>query len=161
MPEGPTRHALITRSDFRRHLAAKSGEIAPSDVVALLAQASQLRAKAKRDGRDHPLLATHVETALGLLEDHAAARCPQIPYHTVAVLAAALFYYVDPVDVVPDFLPKVGTSDDGLMLEMAFRLAAPGIERYRAWRDMGAPERHDALPPVPAAARKARPAPRP
>ena len=83
------------------------------------------------------MLASRIRLALDLLEDHAAGRCSQIPYHTVAVLAAAVFYYVDPVDVVPDIIPKVGTSDDGIMLELAFRLAAPGIDRYRAWKGAG------------------------
>ena len=42
-------------------------------------------------------------------------------------LAAAVFYYLAPVDVIPDVLPGIGTSDDALVVELAFgrRTSAP------------------------------------
>src|SRR5690606_20037945 len=74
------------------------------------------------------------ELALQLVNEHAAGACPQIPYQTVAMLAVALLYLSDPIDVIPDWIPGVGSSDDALVFELAFQLARPGIERYCAWK---------------------------
>jgi uncharacterized membrane protein YkvA (DUF1232 family) len=126
-------------ADFRGYLVAKAAEVAPADVAALVAQRDRLRARARREAPAHLVFHRRLELALTLLDDHVAGRCPQIPYQTVGVLAAALFYYLAPVDVVPDFIAAVGTSDDALVLEIAFGLGAPGIERYLAWKDIRDP----------------------
>ena len=47
-----------------------------------------------------------------------------------------LLYLLDPNDVIPDCLPDIGTSDDALVLELAFEMGAAGIERYCTWKDI-------------------------
>lgn len=136
MPRSPSRSAAGTLrpADFLQHLVEKAAEMAPEDLGTLVSHREQLSQEAERDAADHPLIKPRVELALAVIDDHIAGRCPQIPYQPITYLAAALFYYLDPVDVIPDFLPKVGTSDDALVLELAFRLAAPGVDRYLTWR---------------------------
>jgi uncharacterized membrane protein YkvA (DUF1232 family) len=140
----------LRASDFRTYLVAKAGEIAPTDVTVLVAQATRLRQRAARDAAQHAILAPQVELALGLLGDHVAGRCPQIPYQTVALLTAALLYYLSPIDVIPDFVPGIGTSDDALVLQLAFTLGSAGIGRYCAWKGI------DALPAVSRPSRRTR-----
>jgi len=41
------------------------------------------------------------------LKDHAAGRCPQIPYYSISLLAAGVTYLADQLDFVPDFLPRI------------------------------------------------------
>jgi uncharacterized membrane protein YkvA (DUF1232 family) len=124
--------------DFRQHLLRHAAEIAPADVTALLARGPALRRRAVVDGRTRPALRRDVELALALLRDHAAGRIPHVPYRAVTLLAAALFYYLDPLDVIPDFVPGVGTADDALMLACAHAEGADGVRRYRAWCQAGA-----------------------
>lgn len=125
--------SVLRPADFRAYLLAKAAEIAPTDVSGLVAQARTLRARAARDRAERPMFARRVEVALALLQDHAKGAAPQIPYATVATLAAALFYYLDPIDVIPDFLPHVGTGDDALILEIAFGQTAAGVQRWLDW----------------------------
>jgi uncharacterized membrane protein YkvA (DUF1232 family) len=139
MPRATRREGRSSRlrpADFRAYLRAKAETIAPADVARLAAHASDLRARAVRHASDHPLLARRLALAVDLVGDHMAERCPQIPYYTVALLAAALYYFVAPIDVVPDFLPGVGMSDDALVIELAVGLGAAGVERYLAWKGL-------------------------
>ncbi len=110
--------------------------IAPGDVESLLGQAASARRKLAAHAQAPPRLQRQLDIALRMLGDHAARRCPQIPYHTVALLAAAVLYFLRPVDAVPDWLPRVGLSDDALIFELAFELGQAGVERYCAWKEI-------------------------
>lgn len=123
-------HALLSATDFERHLQVHSATIAPADVTALVGQASALRARLTGERAVHPILAERAGIALQLLADHCHGACPQIPYSTVSLLATALYYYLAPMDVIPDFIPRAGTADDAIVLDIAWRMAAPGIRRY-------------------------------
>ena len=139
--------------DFRSHLLRHAAEIAPADVTALVARATELRRRALADGRTHPALRHDVELALALLRAHAAGSIPHVPYRTVGLLAAALYYYLDPLDVIPDFVPVAGTADDALVLACAHKEGADGVRRYRAWCEL---EREEAATPSPGRPPRAR-----
>jgi uncharacterized membrane protein YkvA (DUF1232 family) len=128
------RQSYLQPGDFQRYLQEKAMLIAPGDVETLVAQRDQVLAKIERDCGDHDLLRRQLHMAIELLHDHATGRIPQIPYHTISVLAAAVLYFMNPVDVIPDFISGVGTSDDALLLELAVEMVWPGIERYCIWK---------------------------
>lgn len=129
-PKKSSRQPYLRPADFQRYLLEKAVLIAPGDVEPLVAQWEQVIAKIERDCGDHELLRRQLLLAIDLLRDHANERIPQIPYHTIAILTAAVLYFMNPVDVIPDFISGVGTSDDALLLEIAFEIGWPGIERY-------------------------------
>jgi uncharacterized membrane protein YkvA (DUF1232 family) len=52
------------------------------------------------------------------------------------MLTAGLAYLVDELDLIPDFLPGIGTLDDALVMAMACRLAEDGLRRYCTWKEI-------------------------
>jgi uncharacterized membrane protein YkvA (DUF1232 family) len=128
------REPYLQPNDFRRHLLEKSVLMAPGDVEALVGIRDEVLAKIVRDCGEHDLLRTQLRVAIDLLEDHVTHRSPQIPYHTISVVAAAVLYFMNPLDVIPDFIGEVGKSDDALLVELAFEMVWPGIERYCLWK---------------------------
>jgi uncharacterized membrane protein YkvA (DUF1232 family) len=132
----PHLQSYLKPDDFRRYLQEKTSLIAPGDVESLLAQRDQIVAKIARDCGEHELLRRQLHLAVELLQDHANERSPQIPYHTISVLTVALLYFMNPVDVIPDFIEGVGTSDDALLVELAVEMGWPGIERYCTWKSI-------------------------
>jgi uncharacterized membrane protein YkvA (DUF1232 family) len=136
-PEVPSRvdMRLLSREDIRKMLLELADRIAPGDVTELLGHEKQLRRRIA--GIDSPhlsLFRDQLVLALDCLRDHARGRCPQIPYFTISLLAGALWYFVDELDAVPDFLPGVGQLDDAVMVAMAFQLGEDGLRRYCVWK---------------------------
>ena len=125
---------LLATSDFTSYLREKAEQLAPADVQSLLGQVDELRHRLDTECTERPRLQRQADLAVRVVDDHATGQCPQIPYYTVSLLAVALLYFADPLDVIPDWIPGIGTSDDALVFELAFQLGRPGIERYCTWK---------------------------
>jgi len=140
---------LLQSRDFTNYLREKSAEIAPGDLETLVEQLPIAVERGRVELTERPRLLRQMELAAHVLDDHVNELCPQIPYHTVSLLAVAMLYYIDPLDVIPDWLPGVGRSDDALVFELAFELGRAGIERYCAFKSIPT----DGLLPAPRVAR--------
>jgi uncharacterized membrane protein YkvA (DUF1232 family) len=149
-PGAARSNALLQPSDFTNYLHEKTEQLAPADLQSLLGQVDTLRQRLIADCGDHPRMQRQAELALRMVTDHAAGHCPQIPYYTVSLLAVALLYFADPLDVIPDWIPRVGTSDDALVFELAFQLGHAGVERYCTWKGLSTDGVLGPLKPTPA-----------
>ena len=126
---------LLNRADIRTIVYELANRLAPADLTALLETESELRARAAElQSEDLALLGGQLSVALDCLRDHLDGACPQIPYYTISLLAAAVSYFADELDVIPDFLPRVGLLDDAVVMAMAYELGRDGLRRYCAWK---------------------------
>jgi uncharacterized membrane protein YkvA (DUF1232 family) len=126
---------ILEARDARAYLLQQALEIAPADLHALVGRKDEvLRKIASDDNPQHEIFHRQLEVSVQLLVDYDAGDCPQIPYFTVGLLTAALFYWLQPVDAIPDFIPGTGTSDDALILELACELGGAGLLRYCDWK---------------------------
>ena len=69
-----------------------------------------------------------------LLKDWMAGRYPIIPWTVVATLVGALLYVLSPLDLIPDFIPVVGFTDDAGVFAVALSFAGADLEKYREWK---------------------------
>ena len=52
---------------------------------------------------------------------------------TIASLAAALFYIISPMDLLPDFIPGIGLLDDAAVLGLLLHSIAQDLAAFRVW----------------------------
>lgn len=139
-PRGPrrTKHAsaaLLTRAEVVQAVLELANKLAPADVGDLLVAESSIHERAAQlPGVPGRRLRGQLELALLCLKDHAAGRCPQIPYFSISLLAAGVAYLADQLDFVPDFLPRIGMLDDAIVMAVACDLARDGLKRYCVWK---------------------------
>jgi len=72
-------------------------------------------------------LAARLPFAADLLAAYYCAFDRQTPLKVKAALLGALAYFVLPTDVIPDFLPVIGYTDDAAVLAAAIKLVASHI----------------------------------
>ena len=69
-----------------------------------------------------------------LIRDNLAKRYTTVPWHTIAAAAATLLYIMNPLDIVPDFIPGLGYVDDGMVVMLAMKMVGKDLEKYKLWR---------------------------
>ena len=58
------------------------------------------------------------------------------PWRTIAAAAAALVYFINPLDLVPDFLPGVGLLDDATVVGLCLKMVRDDLKRYARQNDL-------------------------
>jgi uncharacterized membrane protein YkvA (DUF1232 family) len=152
-PEPVESSPLLPAHEVRVSVREKAAIIAPADVEAILAREAEVFRRAASETA-HPRLRHQAELGLHILKDHSSGRSPQIPYFTISLIAVGLFYFLDEADAIPDWIPGLGTSDDALVLELAFEMGAAGVQRYCDWKGISSDNvlpapGEKALPPRP------------
>jgi uncharacterized membrane protein YkvA (DUF1232 family) len=62
-----------------------------------------------------------------LLAAHYCAFDRQTPLQVKAVLIGAIAYFILPTDLIPDYIPVIGYTDDAAVLAAAIKLVASNI----------------------------------
>ena len=75
-----------------------------------------------------------VMLVFSMLNDYVSGKYDKVPWRIIAVLVGALAYVLTPVDLIPDFIPAIGWSDDCLALAAALSFARMDLEDYKAWK---------------------------
>lgn len=68
-----------------------------------------------------------------LLRAYASGEYRQLPWKTLIRVIAVLIYFVSPIDILPDFLPIVGFTDDIALMLWLFSGLGDDIEKFRQW----------------------------
>jgi uncharacterized membrane protein YkvA (DUF1232 family) len=96
--------------------------------------AERFRAWEKKGGGSSPGdLRRHAALFYKMLRDALSGRYPNAPWASVAALAFALLYLVNPFDLVPDVIPVLGWLDDAAVLAAVGAAAQSDLEDYKRW----------------------------
>ncbi len=71
---------------------------------------------------------------LTLLRAWATGSYKVVPWKSLLLAIAAVLYFVNPFDLVPDFLPLTGLVDDVAVLAYVLRSLQRDLARFRDWR---------------------------
>lgn len=96
-----------------------------------------------RDAYQHMIEHEHVlgavwddlRTSLRLLLAWTDRSYRKVPWASVAILVAALLYFVTPLDVIPDTLGALGFVDDVAVISSAVETVRTELDRFRNWED--------------------------
>jgi uncharacterized membrane protein YkvA (DUF1232 family) len=57
----------------------------------------------------------------------------EVPWQTLMLAAAALIYFVSPIDGISDFLPVIGFTDDAAVILAIWSAVSGDVDRFLAW----------------------------
>jgi uncharacterized membrane protein YkvA (DUF1232 family) len=76
----------------------------------------------------------YLELLFSMLYDSYNGKYP-VPKKTLIVGIFALLYLINPIDIVPDFIPLLGFADDIAALAFAASLIKDDLNKYKVWKN--------------------------
>ena len=70
----------------------------------------------------------------GMLQDYRKGLYSSVPWFTIASIAFALLYVLNPLDLMPDFIPGLGYVDDFAILTVTLRFIETDLHKYLDWK---------------------------
>ncbi len=124
--------AKITSEQAEKELKKYAGRVTLQDLAALLKKQEELWRRVYGPlGR----YMDDVKLLFSLVRDYYRGEYREVPWRVVAAAAGTLLYIMNPLDLIPDFLPGVGKMDDLMVLLACLSLIRSDLERYKGWRD--------------------------
>ncbi|MEE4195677.1 MAG: YkvA family protein [Anaerolineae bacterium] len=56
-----------------------------------------------------------------------------VPWKSIALVIAAIIYFVSPIDLIPDFIPILGLSDDAIVIAFVVKQIQSDLDNFLAW----------------------------
>lgn len=68
-----------------------------------------------------------------LVKAYALGHYREIPWKTLLIVVAAIIYFVNPIDLIPDLIPVAGLTDDFGILVWVYNSLSGEIDKFLAW----------------------------
>jgi uncharacterized membrane protein YkvA (DUF1232 family) len=125
----------MDKNDLLRSATERAKKLA-KDPKALGVLIEQARAKAKAAGDPGGKFAAVREGLQGLIrlvKAWVGGRYRRVPWPTMAMAIASLIYFVNPFDLIPDFIIGTGLLDDATVIAMVLNALKHDIELFKKW----------------------------
>jgi uncharacterized membrane protein YkvA (DUF1232 family) len=123
----------ILKSVFFKKAIDAAGGYAKNSNKLFKLLASVITNEKMLSGESWTELRTKIDLAVRMLRSFAVGEYRVIPWKSITRLIAVLIYFISPIDLIPDFLPVIGLTDDVALLLWLFNALANDLEAYRIW----------------------------
>jgi len=80
-------------------------------------------------------LTDRVKVIVRMLKAYVKGEYKMLPWKSLIILVAALFYFVTPLDLIPDVIPVTGYIDDFTVVLWVFRTLQDDINEFIVWEN--------------------------
>ncbi len=81
-----------------------------------------------------------MKLTISLIKDFKNKSYTDIPWRSIAMIAAAVLYFMNPFDIMPDMLPLFGIADDAMLFAALFKSIRSDLEKYGNWKGINTKE---------------------
>ncbi|BEH12897.1 MULTISPECIES: YkvA family protein [Marinobacter] len=126
--------ALFSERAAATQLKQEADKVAKEDLKPLLERQKAIEEKVRGSGRLQRF-ATDVRLMFSLIRDYWRGDYRAIPWKSIAAIAGALLYVLNPIDLIPDIIFGIGFLDDAGVVALCLKLVESDLHRYAAWKE--------------------------
>ncbi len=79
-------------------------------------------------------LMENVETFIEIIKAYYKGSYRDVEQKTILFLLAGILYFINPFDIIPDFLPLIGFTDDAAVLIFILGKVKNEIDKFNSWK---------------------------
>lgn len=113
--------------------AKKTAEVYADDKKKTEHLLDEAARKARREKGMLGAFADDLSALLRLLRAWVKGQYRVVPWKTIVLALVAVIYFVDPFDLVPDFVPLVGYLDDAGVIGFVLRSIGKDLRQFCEW----------------------------
>ena len=123
----------FSEKDIREEFENLSRKVSEKNIKEVLSSIDEIIQKIKNSSflsRER----AKVELLIMALRDYWNGEYKELPYRTIVAIVVALIYILNPIDIIPDFIPIIGQIDDLAMLLFVWEMISEDIRDYALWK---------------------------
>jgi len=123
----------ISKEEATAIVKKEADRVTDQDVERVLAKSEEIRKRFETGG---PLgkFVDDFKLLIAVVKDYRRGKYRKIPFWTVAAIVGALLYVLNPLDLIPDFLPLVGQIDDAAVVAACLLMVRQDLHKYKKWK---------------------------
>ncbi|MDT0675702.1 YkvA family protein [Autumnicola musiva] len=75
-----------------------------------------------------------IKLMFGMLQDYRKGVYRNIPWFSIAAITFTVLYILNPLDIIPDFIPGLGYVDDFAIMTIGLRFMETDLHKYLDWK---------------------------
>jgi len=123
----------VSKKKAEEHLKNAQKNVTEDDLKKVLDKRAEIEEKFKGNGPLGKFVAD-LKLLFSLVQDYFKGEYRKIPFWTIAAIVAALLYVLNPIDLIPDFIPVVGYVDDALVVAVCLAMVEQDLLKYKDWK---------------------------
>lgn len=108
-------------------------KVTDKEVATVVSRSEDIKKKFVSGGALHRFFEDG-QLLMAMVRDYRSGKYRQIPYATVAAAVFTLIYVLNPLDLIPDFLPIIGQVDDAAVVAACLLLIERDLRAYQRWQ---------------------------
>jgi uncharacterized membrane protein YkvA (DUF1232 family) len=137
--------AIFNDRKAKKQLDREAGKVNRRDVEDLLSRQQAIEEKVQGSGR-LKRFSSDIRLMFSMLRDYWKGDYRAIPWKSVAAIAGALIYVMNPLDVIPDLILGFGFIDDAGVVALCLKMVESDLMRYAAWKQQNDTEDQEEAP---------------
>lgn len=126
--------AIFPEKAAKAQLKHEAENVSKDDLEDLLEHQKAIEEKVKGSGHLRRFT-TDIRLMFSLIRDYWRGEYRDIPWKSIAAIAGALLYVLNPIDLLPDFIFMLGFLDDAGVVALCLKLVESDLHRYAAWKE--------------------------
>jgi len=106
-----------------------------SRILAVLTRLGSKMGKVNWSPVQRQLLKDKFFTFGRLAKAYATGKYRDVPWKSMLILLAAVLYFINPLDLIPDLIPVAGLTDDFAILLWVYNSIEEEIDKFLAWEE--------------------------
>ncbi len=124
---------LFSDRKAQEQLRSQTEKVHRRDLETVLARQQTIERKVNESG-SLKRFGEDIRLMLSMIRDYWYGNYRRVPWRTIAAVAGALLYVLNPLDAIPDVILAAGFLDDAGVVALCLKLVEADLQRYAEFK---------------------------